>query len=140
VARGFPSRAGRPQAYRARRARGSTPSPMDPSVKSRGEAPVQHEKGRPADRPGRDESLGAGSIVAPEAAAPEAIDLRSGRIVHLEPASDRRWDEFIALHAGSVYHSSAWLEVVRRTYGYRLLALASERADGTLAGVLPLFA
>ncbi len=39
----------------------------------------------------------------------------------LDPLSDPRWAEFVDRQAGagSVFHSVAWLEALRRTYGYK---------------------
>ena len=59
-------------------------------------------------------------------------------IVRIDPLADPRWDEFLATHPrGSVWHSSAWVRVTQRTYGYRPAHLAFER-DGALEGILPL--
>jgi CelD/BcsL family acetyltransferase involved in cellulose biosynthesis len=63
----------------------------------------------------------------------------TGSVVQLDPAADPRWDRFVdACPAASVWHSSAWLEVIRQTYAYRPLHLAFER-DGQLEAILPLF-
>src|SRR5271155_2935223 len=41
-------------------------------------------------------------------------------IVHtLSPLSDPRWDDLVAHHPkASIFHERAWLEALRRTYGY----------------------
>src|SRR6267378_990201 len=37
----------------------------------------------------------------------------------LDPLRDARWAEFISRHdSSSVFHSPAWLDAVRQTYGY----------------------
>ena len=37
----------------------------------------------------------------------------------LDPLRDPRWEDFLARHeSSSIFHSKAWLEAVRRTYGY----------------------
>jgi hypothetical protein len=37
----------------------------------------------------------------------------------LSPLQDLRWDEFVSSHPrSSVFHTSAWLDALRRTYGY----------------------
>jgi CelD/BcsL family acetyltransferase involved in cellulose biosynthesis len=41
----------------------------------------------------------------------------------IEPLQDRRWEEFVQRHPrASVFHSSAWLEALSRTYGYKPIA------------------
>lgn len=63
----------------------------------------------------------------------------SGRVCFVEPATDPRWDRLATDHpAGQVWHTSAWLEVLRATYGFRPLHLAYERG-GQLEAILPLF-
>ena len=50
----------------------------------------------------------------------------------VDPVSDRRWDRFIeGWDASTVFHTSAWLAVIRDTYGFTIDALASV-ADGEL--------
>jgi CelD/BcsL family acetyltransferase involved in cellulose biosynthesis len=68
-----------------------------------------------------------------------ALD-RSSVVRCVEPRTDRRWEAYVADHPGAlVYHHPAWLEVIERVYGYKLLALACETDDGRFRGVLPLF-
>jgi len=45
-------------------------------------------------------------------------------LVHrFEPLEDCRWEEFVRRHPrSSVFHSSAWLEALSRTYGYKPIA------------------
>jgi hypothetical protein len=44
----------------------------------------------------------------------------------LNPLSDNRWDEFVALHPrASVFHQRGWLQALQKTYGYEPLALTS---------------
>jgi lipid II:glycine glycyltransferase (peptidoglycan interpeptide bridge formation enzyme) len=41
----------------------------------------------------------------------------------IEPLTDPRWEPFVKRHPhGSVFHSHAWLEALRRTYGYEPIA------------------
>ena len=41
----------------------------------------------------------------------------------IEPLQDARWDRFVDAHPrSSVFHSTPWLEALRRTYGYRSVA------------------
>ena len=49
----------------------------------------------------------------------------------IEPLQDSRWDVFLAKHPrASLFHSSAWLQALNRTYGFRPLAYTtSGRAE-----------
>jgi Acetyltransferase (GNAT) domain len=42
-------------------------------------------------------------------------------VVHcIEPLGDRRWERFVERHpCASLFHSSAWLQAISRTYGYK---------------------
>jgi len=43
-----------------------------------------------------------------------------------EPLADARWDPFVQGHSrSSVFHTSAWLEALHRTYGYKLVAYST---------------
>jgi hypothetical protein len=43
----------------------------------------------------------------------------TGLLYRIEPLKDPRWELFLKDHSrSSVFHSSAWLEALRRTYGY----------------------
>lgn len=40
-------------------------------------------------------------------------------VFHLDPIHDPRWEEFLGRHPlASAFHTKAWLEALRRTYGY----------------------
>jgi lipid II:glycine glycyltransferase (peptidoglycan interpeptide bridge formation enzyme) len=55
----------------------------------------------------------------------------------IDPLSDNRWDAFVRSHpAGSVFHSTGWLEALRRTYGCQPAALAECDSDGNLSDAL----
>src|SRR6266478_8023935 len=44
-------------------------------------------------------------------------------LYRIEPLKDSRWERFLEVHPrASVFHSSAWLEALRRTYGYQSIA------------------
>jgi lipid II:glycine glycyltransferase (peptidoglycan interpeptide bridge formation enzyme) len=46
----------------------------------------------------------------------------------IDPLTDVRWDQFVALHPNSsIFHTRAWLEALRRTYGYRPVVYATTR-------------
>lgn len=56
----------------------------------------------------------------------------------LDPLTDPRWDEFVQTHRlASVFHSRAWLEALKRTYGYEPLAVTTS-ADAPLKNGLVL--
>jgi hypothetical protein len=64
--------------------------------------------------------------------------LTAGRVVRVDPTRDPRWDEFVSAHPeGRVCDTSAWLEILGRTFGYEPVHLAYE-VNGALDGVLPL--
>lgn len=45
--------------------------------------------------------------------------MTTGTVKTLNPLSDPRWDDLIARHPrASIFHERAWLEALRRTYGY----------------------
>ena len=47
-------------------------------------------------------------------------------IFTLDPLADRRWDELLERHTrASVFYSRAWLEALRRTYGYEPIVLTT---------------
>jgi len=51
----------------------------------------------------------------------------------IEPLKDRRWDEFVQAHPrASLFHSSAWLEALSRTYGYKAIAFTTSPAGQEL--------
>lgn len=57
---------------------------------------------------------------------PGAVHSSNGSTVEIDPLSDPRWDRFLRVNPrASVFHSSAWLEAVYRTYGYRPVALTT---------------
>ncbi len=59
---------------------------------------------------------------------------RASQTLHrIEPLKDPRWDELLMLHpAASVFHSKAWLEALRRTYGYSPIAFTTSPPDEPL--------
>jgi CelD/BcsL family acetyltransferase involved in cellulose biosynthesis len=51
----------------------------------------------------------------------------------IEPQRDRRWDELVKRHPrSSVFHSTAWLEALSRTYQYRPIAYTTSAAGQKL--------
>ncbi len=63
------------------------------------------------------------------------------RIILVDAKNDRRWDEFVDKHPqGTVYHSSAWAQVLESSYGYTPYYLAIVKEDGReLDGIVPMF-
>jgi CelD/BcsL family acetyltransferase involved in cellulose biosynthesis len=46
----------------------------------------------------------------------------------IDPLTDTRWDELVAHHPdSSIFHTRAWLEALRATYGYRPVVYATTR-------------
>jgi hypothetical protein len=61
-------------------------------------------------------------------------------VVAVDPRADARWDDFVENAPGaSVYHLSAWAEILRAAYGFRPRYMALEGPDGGFEGVLPMF-
>jgi CelD/BcsL family acetyltransferase involved in cellulose biosynthesis len=89
-------------------------------------------------------AAGSGLVPAHEIGAPMLVAEEHSRselrVVAIEPQSDPRWQDYVALHPEAlIYHHSLWFGVLKRTYGYQSAALACEDGYGRLRGVLPLF-
>ncbi|HUY14110.1 MAG TPA: GNAT family N-acetyltransferase [Terriglobia bacterium] len=55
------------------------------------------------------------------------------RVFEVDPITDPRWAELIARHpAGSVFHTTQWLEALRRTYGYQPVVFTTSRPGDDL--------
>lgn len=58
---------------------------------------------------------------------------RAQAAVCINPLNDPRWDGFVWRHPGaSLFHSSAWLKALSRTYGYKPIAYTTSSADEDL--------
>jgi Acetyltransferase (GNAT) domain len=58
-------------------------------------------------------------------------------VYQIDPLSDPRWDAFLARHPHScVFHTSGWLETLRRTYGYEPFALTTSPPRSELSNGL----
>jgi hypothetical protein len=56
----------------------------------------------------------------------------------IDPIGDSRWADFVARHPqASVFHSPSWLDTLRRTYGYRPIALTSRPPGDELIDGIP---
>ena len=84
----------------------------------------------PADARGRGAST-IGSTAVPGIDDPGVMDW-------IDPISDRRWTELVERHRqASVFHTVTWLESLRRTYGYGVVALTSGTPGGQLTNGIP---
>ncbi|HEY7390864.1 MAG TPA: GNAT family N-acetyltransferase [Bryobacteraceae bacterium] len=55
----------------------------------------------------------------------------------IDPLVDPRWSKFLAAHPdASIFHTSGWLQALRRTYGHKPAALLATGRAGELAGAL----
>jgi len=58
---------------------------------------------------------------------------RQSTVQQLQPLQDPRWDEFVSrAQNSSVFHTRAWLEALRRTYGYEPVVYTTSPANGAL--------
>jgi len=69
----------------------------------------------------------------------EAESGKSAKRVYLiDPLKDPRWGELLARSPGaSLFHSPAWLEALRRTYGYECIAYTTSAPGEPLENGLP---
>lgn len=57
----------------------------------------------------------------------------SAQVALLDPLRDPRWSEFVEWHPNaSVFHSTGWLQALRRTYGYEPLVVTTAAKDEPL--------
>jgi len=57
----------------------------------------------------------------------------SSRAHEVQPLTDPRWGEFLQRHpCSSVFHTAGWLEALRRTYGYKPIAITTCPPDTEL--------
>ena len=58
---------------------------------------------------------------------------RSQSVSRIDPLHDARWEPFVQAHSrASVFHSSAWLRALSRTYGYQPVVLTTARSNQNL--------
>src|SRR4051794_19596366 len=61
------------------------------------------------------------------------------RAEDLDPVSDPRWAGFVAdAPRAQVFHTPAWLALLQRSYGYKLIAHVLLDADGAIVAGVPL--
>ena len=62
-------------------------------------------------------------------------------VYEIDPLGDARWSEFVQQHPrASVFHSTGWLDALKRTYGYRPFVLTTSAADEALGNGVALCA
>src|SRR5215469_8086425 len=60
------------------------------------------------------------------------------QLYSLDPITDRRWDEFVAVHPNSsAFHRSEWLKSLADTYGYRPLVFTHSSPQTKLSDGIP---
>jgi CelD/BcsL family acetyltransferase involved in cellulose biosynthesis len=81
------------------------------------------------------------SILHSEPSVSEATQPQdSGCVQHFNPLDDPRWTEFLRRHRhASVFHSSAWLDAIRLTFGHQPLAVTTTPAGVPLQNALVYF-
>lgn len=78
------------------------------------------------------------SSVLSQAELPELHSLPA-RILPLETAAHEKWDSFVLTHPqGTLFHQTAWMRVMERTYGYRSHYFCAQRGD-KITGIAPSF-
>ncbi len=62
------------------------------------------------------------------------------QVKKLTPSKYNLWDNFVESHkAGSIYHTSRWLNLISKVYGHEAHYITLEREDGKIIAGLPLF-
>lgn len=66
------------------------------------------------------------------------VATRDAAAVHcFEPLTDPRWDSLVERHSrASVFHTSAWLEALHRTYGYKTIAFTTSSSAENLENAI----
>jgi hypothetical protein len=81
----------------------------------------------------------AGRPRRPPPAALSSTGAANRRVELLDPLGDGRWEAFVAQAPGAmVFHHRAWLELLRRVYGYPMTACCVLDASGTILAGAPL--
>jgi CelD/BcsL family acetyltransferase involved in cellulose biosynthesis len=67
------------------------------------------------------------------------VNQRCSGVHQIRPLEDARWAEFIGLHPlASVFHTTAWLEALRRTFGYEPVAFTTCPPESRLENAIVL--
>jgi CelD/BcsL family acetyltransferase involved in cellulose biosynthesis len=81
--------------------------------------------------------LSASGTLLLDATAIKWLSRRSQSISRIDPLQDSRWEYFVQAHPrASVFHSSAWLRALARTYGYQPVVLTTSRSHQSLESAL----
>jgi hypothetical protein len=58
------------------------------------------------------------------------------KVRRVDPFSDPRWNKLVQAHPdGGVFHTTEWMDALRRTYGYEVLAYAIEERNQLVSGI-----
>jgi CelD/BcsL family acetyltransferase involved in cellulose biosynthesis len=72
-------------------------------------------------------------VLSPETAVPTQAGRSRGEVYQIRPLEDPRWEGLLESHPrASVFHSRAWLEALRKTYGYEPIAYTTSAPDELL--------
>jgi CelD/BcsL family acetyltransferase involved in cellulose biosynthesis len=78
-----------------------------------------------------------GNPLSPQLAPNPGRKTESLPVHRIEPLTDPRWDALVARHPrASVFHTRAWLEALRRTYGYAPIAYTTSPPDASLQNAI----
>ena len=59
-------------------------------------------------------------------------------VYKIDPLSDPRWPEFLQRHPdAAIFHTPAWLEALRRTYGYEAVVYTASNPGSDLTNGIP---
>lgn len=59
-------------------------------------------------------------------------------VYEIDPTNDERWEDLIQDHPqGSIFHTSGWLEALKRTYGYTPVAFTTSPPGSPLTNGIP---
>lgn len=84
-----------------------------------------------------DQNLNMPEILSQESTIGAQPSRAERSFYEIEPLKDSRWDELLERHpSSSVFHSKAWLESLRRTYGYESVAFTTSAPGEALHDAL----
>ena len=66
------------------------------------------------------------------------VKIAGTTLYEFDPTDDARWEPFLHRHPqASIFHTSEWLDALRRTYGYRPVAFTTSAPDQPLSTAIP---
>jgi lipid II:glycine glycyltransferase (peptidoglycan interpeptide bridge formation enzyme) len=84
-----------------------------------------------------EKQLSASGTLPLDATAIKWRSRKSLPISRIDPLEDPRWEVFVQAHPrASVFHTSAWLNALSRTYGYRPVVLTTSRSNQDLQSAI----